>query len=241
MDDLRIGKLFLVVRQQLGLRQTDLAAAATVPVHVIRQIEHGHLAGVSLERLRRVGATLEIRIDLVGRLRGAEGDRLLGRRHDLLATDVTADFQERAWQLRAEVSFSIYGERGSIDLLAWHEPSRTLLVIELKTELVDAGATLMTLDRKRRLAREIARGLGWDAATVAVVLIIADGRTNRRRFAERSSMIRTALPSDGRAFRAWLRRPAGPVAATLFWREPVEPAAAARHAPVQRVRRPRAA
>lgn len=34
-----------------------------------------------------------------------------------------------------EVSFSIYGQRGVIDILAWHAATRSLLVIELKTEM----------------------------------------------------------------------------------------------------------
>ena len=32
-----------------------------------------------------------------------------------------------------EVSFSIYGERGVIDMLLWHPARRALLVVELKT------------------------------------------------------------------------------------------------------------
>lgn len=63
-----------------------------------------------------------------------------------------------------EVSFSIYGERGVIDLLAWHGPSRTLLVIELKTEVVDAAEMLGVLDRKtdsRKGSRAIEVGMRW--------------------------------------------------------------------------------
>ena len=45
------------------------------------------------------------------------------------------------WVAVPEVTFSIYGERGAIDILAWHEPTRSLLVIELKTELVDIQET----------------------------------------------------------------------------------------------------
>ena len=40
--------------------------------------------------------------------------------------------QSLGWQTRSEVSYSVYGERGSIDVLAWHAPSRTLLVVEVK-------------------------------------------------------------------------------------------------------------
>ena len=33
-----------------------------------------------------------------------------------------------AWIVEPEVSFSIYGERGVIDILAWHPTSRILLL-----------------------------------------------------------------------------------------------------------------
>ena len=66
--------------------------------------------------------------------------------------------------IEPEVSFSIYGERGIIDILAWHPSRRMLLVIELKTEIVEVNEMLGTLDRRRRLAIDIARqaGLGPD-------------------------------------------------------------------------------
>ena len=54
------------------------------------------------------------------------------------------------WIARPEVSFSIYGERGVIDLLAWHAATRSLLVVELKTELIDLQDLVSVLDRKRR-------------------------------------------------------------------------------------------
>ena len=41
--------------------------------------------------------------------------------------------------LAPEVSFSIYGERGVIDILAWHPGRRALLIIELKTDIVDVN------------------------------------------------------------------------------------------------------
>ena len=39
---------------------------------------------------------------------------------------------------------------------------RALLVIELKTAIVDVGELLGTFDRKVRNAGEVARRLGWD-------------------------------------------------------------------------------
>ena len=56
------------------------------------------------------------------------------------------------------------------------KPSRSLLVIELKTEIVDVGESLATLDRKVRLAHVIARDIGSGAAHRVV---LAGGRSRR--------------------------------------------------------------
>jgi Holliday junction resolvase-like predicted endonuclease len=64
---------------------------------------------------------------------------------------------DAGWEVRAEVSFSSYGERGAIDLLAWHPETRTLLVIEVKTEIGAVESTLRVHDMKWRLAAQIAR------------------------------------------------------------------------------------
>ena len=109
-------------------------------------------------------------------------------------------------------------------------------MIELKTEITDVQEMLGTLDRKRRLAPKVARARGWDAAVVATWLIVAAGRTNRRHFEAHRTMLRNALPADGRAMAAWLGAPRGPIAALSFWPRNDEARGSARLAPVRRVR-----
>jgi hypothetical protein len=106
-----------------------------------------------------------------------------------------------------ERSYSIYGERGRVDLLGWHAATRTMLVIELKTELADAQALLGTLDAKARLAPTIARELGLSPPTqVARMIIFQESMTNRRRV-ERLSTLFSSFETRGSAALAWLRRP----------------------------------
>jgi Holliday junction resolvase-like predicted endonuclease len=76
-------------------------------------------------------------VDVTPRWRGGELDRLLNARHAQLSGNVLRWLERSGWQVAPEVSFSIYGERGFIDLFAWHAPTRTLLVIEIKTEIVE--------------------------------------------------------------------------------------------------------
>ena len=134
-----------------------------------------------------------------------------------------------------EVSFSIWGERGVIDIFAWHAARRALLVIEVKTEIVDVGEMLGTLDRKRRLAREIAAERGWDPQTVSTWLVVAESRTNERRVADHRSTLRAAYPDDGRQIRSWLAKPDGSISVVSLWSRDVQDRAG--QAPVRRVRR----
>ena len=114
-------------------------------------------------------------------------------------------------------------------------------MIELKTEIVDVQGMLGTLDRKRRLAARIARARGWVPAVVATWLIVSSSRTNRRRVDAHRTMLRNALPGDGRAMNAWLVAPRGSIAALSFWPRTDGMRGAPALAPVRRVRTPKSA
>jgi transcriptional regulator with XRE-family HTH domain len=219
MDDIRLGTAIRLVRQRRGWRQQDLATRAGVSQSFVSRIELGRVGPQSIDSVRALAAALEIRVDLVPRWRAGDLDRLLNSRHSALHESVARMFRDQlpGWVLAPEVSFAIYGERGVIDILAWHPGRRALLLIELKTELVDMNETIGTLDRKRRLARQIARDRGWDPVSVSAWLIVSASRTNRRRVDAHEAMLRAALPADGRTIRRWLREPVGPVGAVSFW------------------------
>ncbi len=175
------------------------------------------------------------------RWQGGDLDRLLNARHAALHESVARSFlMLPGWELVPEVSFAIRGERGVIDILAWHAGTRTLLVIELKTEIVDISELMGTLHRKRRLAALVARERGWDPVTVAAWLVVADSSTNRRRVAAHGTTLRAALPDDGRAVRGWLAQPRGSIACLSFWSDAGNARTKSGFATVKRVRRRRA-
>jgi hypothetical protein len=144
---------------------------------------------------------LDARLDLAARWNAGDLDRLLNARHSAMHELVATTFRELGdWETAPEKSFSIYGERGVIDLLAWHRATRTLLIIEMKTEIVDVNELMAKADQRRRLAAAIGAELGWRPSVVAHWLVVADSRTNRRlwRLIGRSFVPRfprTAAPS----------------------------------------------
>lgn len=215
---MRMGAAFRAVRVRRRWRQKDVAARAGVARSLVSEIERGHFETTSVARLRAVAQALDIRLDIVPRWRGGQLDRLLGARHSALAEDVARDFgRSPGWQIAPEVSFSVYGERGVIDILAFHPASGSLLVIELKTEIVDVNEMVGTLDRKSRLALGIARDRGWDAVTVSRWVIVTRDRTNQRRIEAHRSMLRAAFPADGHTMRRWLAGPVGSVSGLSMW------------------------
>jgi transcriptional regulator with XRE-family HTH domain len=218
MDDIRVGAAVRAVRVRRRWRQEDVAARAGVSRAFVSLVERGHLDRVSMATIRRIAACLDMRVDIVARWRGGELDRLLNARHSALHETVAAHFLGLpGWHLAPEVSFSIFGERGVIDILAFHEPTRSLLVIELKTAIVDVNELVGGMDRKRRLATRVAAERGWHALSVSCWVIVAAGRTNRRRIDAHRTMLHAAFPESAVAVRRWLRQPTGSVAALSMW------------------------
>jgi hypothetical protein len=106
-----------------------------------------------------------------------------------------------------------------IDLLCWHAATTSLLVVEIKTELVDFGELLGKLDVKERLAGRVAARFDWRPRAVSTSLLVADSTANRRRASAHAALLRAALPADGRALARWLMRPSEPIHALRFVRD----------------------
>src|SRR3972149_10259889 len=101
------------------MRQGDLAQKVDLSQGEISLIETGRVARTSLRTLRRVFGALDADVVITIRWRGGIIDRLLDERHAELVGAVATTLARFGWEIDPEVSYSIYGERGSIDLVAW--------------------------------------------------------------------------------------------------------------------------
>ena len=218
MDDQRIGAAFRALRIRRGWRQADVARRARISAGVVSLIERGHLEHVSTPALRRIATALEVRLDITVRLPHGELDRLMNAGHAALHEALARYVGGLpGWIHAPEVSFAVYGERGVIDILAFHAPSGSLLIIELKTEVASIENLLTTMDIRMRHATQIARERGWIAQSVSCWVIVAESDMNRRRVRAHFAALRSAFPDGGREIRAWLRRPEGRIRALSFW------------------------
>jgi transcriptional regulator with XRE-family HTH domain len=212
-----VGASIRALRRRRGWRQSDLATAAGVSRSLISLIELGRVDDVRMSRLRSVARALDAAIGIDLRWRGAALDRLVDARHAALTSAAMDAIGSAGWIAQPEVSYSRYGERGSIDVLGWHPSARALLVIENKTEVASIEATLHKLDDKARLAAAIAgERFGWRPTSLGRMLILLANTTNRRRVREHDRVLRAALPARAGELRAWVRHPRGPIAGILF-------------------------
>lgn len=149
MDDQRVGSTIRALRVRRQLTQDEVGGAARVSRYVVGRVERGRLAGIPLGKLQAITAAVGARLDTIVRWQGGDLGRLLNARHSAMHEVIARLFESLdGWTIEPEVSFSIYGERGVIDILAWHPVRRSLLVIELKTELVDLNDLMGSVDRK---------------------------------------------------------------------------------------------
>ncbi len=221
---------------RLNLRQSDVAALARVSQRTVSLVEAGRLDGLTMHTLRAVTDALRIRLVLLAQWRGGDADRLLDAAHAGLVDSCARTLGRCGWQVVAELTFSRYGERGSIDLVAWQSEARALLVVEVKSRILDVQATLAGLDRKGRLALLLVRGHGWRPVSTSRLLVAADIKANRSVLTRHAALFETALPLRSRAIRSWVRRPDGPVAGVWFLSSSTGAAGRRGSGPRQRVR-----
>jgi DNA-binding Xre family transcriptional regulator len=207
MDPIVFGRGVKALRLRKRWRQDDLAAAARVSRGVIARIEQGHATRVTVETLDKVAGALGGRVMCCLTWNGEGLDRLLDAEHAAIVEAVVRTLRSADWLIATEVSFNNFGERGSIDILAFRPEARVVLVVEVKSVVPDIQGMLVTLDRKERLAKEIARERGWEAVAVARLLVIRDNRTARRRIDAHAAIFGNAFPDRAIDVRRWLATP----------------------------------
>ena len=204
-------------------------------------VEAGRVGELRVDSLRAIATALGAEALVAVRYRGAELDRLLDERHAELQDLWKRRLERYGWSVWVEVSFNHYGDRGRVDLFAWHVGAGVVLIVEVKTVVADLQSLLGSLDVKVRVAPHILRPLGIPAGvSVVPVLAVADTSTNRRRIRAHQSLFARYALRGGSAL-AWLRAPRATRAGVLIFTSLPEVAGSDLRQPGrQRVRRPQA-
>jgi len=217
MDRVSIGNTFRAIRIDMHLRQIDLAERAGVSQQAVSKLECGRFGALSIDGYCRIAEALDADVRLGPHWRGAKLDRLLDRRHALLQNEVAGLLSLCGWQVATEMSFNHFGDRGSVDVLAWRADVRALLVIEIKTEIANVEETLRVLNMKARVVPVVVERAGdWRPRIVGTVLVLPDATTHRALVARHSALISAALPARTCAVRRWLADPSGRIRGIWF-------------------------
>jgi len=154
-------------------------------------------------------------------------DRLLDAAHAGLVDQVVTLLAADGWVVVPEATFNHYGERGSIDVLAWHPAPGALLVVEVKSAMPDMQALLAGVDRKQRIARRAAEERGWTVTSTSRLIVFPEDRTVRRRVLDHAATFDRSYPARTRLVRRWVGNPVGAISGLLFL--PPSPGTTARH------------
>lgn len=240
MDRVRIGSTLRAIRLELRLRQRDVAERAGLCQQTVSNIECGRVGPMTLDTLDAVAGALQADLALAVRWRGAKVARLVDRRHARLQNRVVALLTEAGWEIEVEETFNRYGEKGSVDILAWQADCRALAVIEIKADLVDLQDTVRTLGMKARVVPEVVRrSRGWRPEMLATILVLPDANVHRNAVAQYAALLAAALPARTREVRDWLRCPDGNLRGIWFVPYTSPDGAIQSEGSVQRVFRPR--
>jgi transcriptional regulator with XRE-family HTH domain len=217
MEDRRVGLILRALRLRKGLRQVDVAQQAGVSQSTESRAERGHFALLSQAAVRSLFAAVDARAELDIRWRGGEVDRLLDERHGHVVAEAARFASAFGWTVLGEVTFAVYGERGSIDLLAFREQERVAAIFEMKASVASWEETQRRFDGKTRLLPKIMfERFGWRPTTIGRFIVFQEDVTSRRRLARLGPLLQQSFPASSREIRAWLRKPDGPMAGIWF-------------------------
>jgi transcriptional regulator with XRE-family HTH domain len=213
---IRVGLSVRALRRRAGLTQAALGRRVGSSGSAVSRIERGQATDVTIRLLDRVAAVLGARLVVTVLWQGEALDRLLDSGHARLVDWTIRWLTSKGWEAVPEVTFQIRGERSAVDVLARHRTG-AVLTVEVKSVVPDAQAMFATLDRKARLAREIALQRGWlDVTSTSRLLVLPADRTSRRRVMALDAMFRAALPQRSIDLRRWVRQPTGTISGVLF-------------------------
>lgn len=201
------GRAVRETRMAAGWSQAELGRRSGISKGMIGKIEIGAanctfaVAGRLIDEL---GIRASLRLDapfIVDRRRQREPI------HARCSAYVRRRLEADGWTVHGEVEIVHGQSHGWIDLLAWHPTTRTVLVIEIKTELHDLGQIERTMGWYEREAWAAARRLGWRPVRVVSALVVLMTSEVEGRVRENVAAIASGFRVRGSALARWVADP----------------------------------
>ena len=209
-DDLRrlIGRTIRQTRLALGLTQARVGEGVGLSQTEISAIERAIYPDMPLATAVRVLDALDIRVEfrLVPPYVAGRGESR-DEAHARCVGYVARRLEQAGWRVAREVPVGGSRWRGFIDILAFHPEARVLLIVEIKTEIVDVGEIDRQLSSYEREAWSATHGLGWRPSSVVGALVLLGTEANDASIRRHRDAFGSAYPVDGRAFGQLVRSP----------------------------------
>jgi len=162
---------------------------------------------MSLKVIARISDAMGLEVDL-----SLRPPFISGRQRDAAHAQCGAYVQRRleasGWLVEREVEIVHGRSHGWIDLLAFGPATRSMLIIEIKTEVDDLGRIERTLGWYGREAWTSARRLGWRPIRTAVWLLVLATEVNDERIRANRDALAAAFPGRASEIQAALARQA---------------------------------
>jgi transcriptional regulator with XRE-family HTH domain len=205
----RFGQATLETRRRLGWSQRELGRRCGISQAQVWRAEAGQ-APLSVGLIARIADALGLEVDLAIR-----APFVAGRQRDAAHARCSSYVQHRlealGWTVAREVEIVHGRSHGWIDLLSFEPESRSLLIVEVKTELDDIGQIERTLSWYTREGWTAARRLHWRPARVVAWLLVLATDVNDERIRANRELLTRAFPARAREGLAALA-PAGDAA-----------------------------
>ena len=208
----RVARLVRDTRNLVGWSQRELAARAGVAQATVCRVESGTAGSLDIVTTGRLFAALGLRAHIdVDDFRLDDRRRQQDGVHAQVNGFVARRLERWGWRTAMEVLIGDGNPRGWIDLLAYREADRALLVEETKTDIPDMGGLQRSVAFYERMAMSAARRLGWWPRHVAVLVVLLDSEAVARRLVDNREIVRRAFPVPIREMSAWLADPECPM------------------------------
>jgi transcriptional regulator with XRE-family HTH domain len=198
-------------RTLVGWTQRELASRAGVSQATVWRAESGAAASLDMIVVGKLFSALALRSQLeIDDFRLDDRRRQQDSLHALVNGRSARRHEEDGWLTALEVMIGGEVPHGWIDLLAFREADRALLVQETKADIPDMGGLQRSLAFYERSARAVARVLGWDARSVTALVVALDTEAVARRLVDSRDLVARAFPAPVRSTAAWLVDPGMP-------------------------------
>ena len=184
-------------RIALDVSQREVASAVGVSRGYVAHLELG-AANPTLDVVDRLAAALGIELELTARRPTVdEPPRQRDAVHAWCSGYVDRRLRRAGWMTERKVEIVQGRHHGWIDLVAFDPSTATMIVIEVKTQLVDVGAVERQVAWYERSASSVARQRGWRVDNVGTWLLLLATDEVEESIRINRAVLAIAFPSRG--------------------------------------------